>query len=68
MEKSPRLSSEWMALCGQPGHWRDLRPVQTLAWMVVGLLQAAGVTMPTCIPFVHGRARDAQSTQRRFKK
>ena len=40
MENSPRLYSELMALCGQPGQWRDVRHLQTLAWMVVGLIQA----------------------------
>jgi hypothetical protein len=57
-----------MALCGQPGQWRDLRHLQTLAWMVVGLIQAECVNMTTWIPFVHGRARYAQSTQRRFRR
>jgi hypothetical protein len=37
MENSPRLYSELVALCGQPGQWRDVRHLQTLAWMVVGV-------------------------------
>ena len=68
MEKSPRLYSELVALCGQPGQWRDVRHVQTLAWMVGGLIQAGGVKLPAWVPFVHGRARYAQSTQRRFRR
>jgi hypothetical protein len=38
MEKSPRLYSELVEICGQAGQWRDVRHVQTLAWMVVGLI------------------------------
>ena len=68
MENSPRLYSELVALCGQPGQWRDVRHVQTLAWRVVGLIQAEGVQLTAWIPFVPGRARYAQSTQRRFRR
>jgi hypothetical protein len=68
MEKSPRLYSELLELCGQPGQWRDVRHLQTLAWMVVGLIQAECVKLPAWIPFVQGRAQYAQSTQRRFRR
>lgn len=68
MENSPRLYSELVALCGQPGHWRDVRHLQTLAWMVVGLIQAQCVKLTAWVPFVRGRARYAQSTQRRFRR
>jgi hypothetical protein len=68
MEKSPRLYSELVQLCGQPGHWRDVRHLQTLAWMVGGLIQAECVKLTAWVPFVHSRARYAQSTQRRFRR
>ena len=68
MEKSPRLYSELVELCGQPGQWRDVRHVQTLAWMVVGLIQAECVKLTAWVPFVQGRAQYAQSTQRRFRR
>ena len=68
MEKTPRLYSELVELFGQPGQWRDLRHLQTVAWMVVGLIQAGCVSLPRWVPFVHGRARYAQSTQRRFAR
>jgi hypothetical protein len=68
MENPPRLYSELVALCGQPGQWRDVRHLQTLAWMVVGLIQAECVKLTAWVPFVHGRARYAQSTQRRFRR
>ena len=68
MEKSPRLYSELLEVCGQPGQWRDVRHLQTLAWMVVGLIQAECVRLPAWVPFVQGRAQYAQSTQRRFRR
>ena len=68
MEKSPRLYSELMELCGQPGQWHDVRHLQTLAWMVVGLIQAECVKLTAWVPFVQGRAQYAQSTQRRFRR
>ena len=68
MEKSPRLYSELMELCGQPGQWRDLRHLQTLAWMVVGLIETGEVSLPAWVPFIRGRAQYAQSTQRRFRR
>ena len=68
MENPPRLYSELMKLCGQPGQWHDIRHLQTLAWMVVGLLQAECVKLTAWVPFVHGRAQYAQSTQRRFRR
>jgi hypothetical protein len=68
MEKSPRLYSELMELYGQPRQWRDVRHLQTLAWMVVGLIQAECVQLTAWVPFVQGRAQYAQSTQRRFRR
>jgi DDE family transposase len=68
MENSPRLYSELVGLCGQPGQWRDVRHLQTLAWMVVGLIQAECVKLTAWVPFVQGRAQYAQSTQRRFRR
>src|ERR1044071_2635229 len=68
MENPLRLYSELVALCGQPEQWCDVRHLQTLAWMVVGLIQAECVKLPAWIPFVHGRAQYAQSTQRRFRR
>jgi hypothetical protein len=68
MENSPRLSSEVATLWGQAGQWRDVRHLQTLAWRVVGLMQAECGQLTAWIPFGHGRAPYAQSTPRRFRR
>ena len=36
--------------------------------MVVGLIHSGGVSLTAWVPFVKGRARYAQSTQRRFAR
>ena len=68
MEKTPRLYSELVEVCGQPEQWRDVRHLQTFAWMVGGLIEAGCVKLTAWVPFVQGRARYAQSTQRRFRR
>ena len=45
-----------------------MRHLQTLAWLVVGLIQAECVKLTAWVPFVQGRAHSAQSTQRRFRR
>jgi len=68
MEKTPHLYSGLMGLLGQHGQWRDVRHLHTLVWMVVGLIYSGGVSLTAWVPFVRGRARYAQSTQRRFAR
>ena len=48
--------------------WRDVRHLQTLAWMMVGLLSSSHVALTKWTPYVVGRAGFAQSTQRRFER
>lgn len=48
--------------------WRDERHLQTVAWMVVGVLSSGEIALTQWIPYVVGRARLAQSTQRRFER
>src|SRR5712692_7206764 len=68
MENTPRLYSGLVELFGQPGQWRDVRHLQTLAWMVVGLIHAGCVSLTAWIPDVRSRACRAQSVQRRFAR
>lgn len=68
MGHTPRLYSGLVELWGQAGQWRDVRHLHTLAWMVVGLIEAGCVSLTAWVPFVNGRARYAQSTQRRFAR
>ena len=45
MENTPRLYSGLVELLGQSGQWRDVRHLQTVAWMVVGLIQSSCVNL-----------------------
>jgi Transposase DDE domain len=68
MENTPRLYCELAMLMGQSRQWKDGRHLQTFIWMVVGLIHSGCVSLTAWVPFVRGRARYAQSTQRRFAR
>lgn len=68
MENTPRLYCELVTLMGQPCQWRDVRHLYTFIWMVVGLISSGCVSLTAWVPFVSGRARYAQSSQRRFAR
>lgn len=51
-----------------PASWRDGRHLQTLTWMLVGLLSSGHVALTKWTPFCASRAEFAQSTQRRFER
>jgi hypothetical protein len=48
--------------------WKDLRHKQTLLWMVLGLIESKDINLPEWIPIVRSRAKQAQSTERRFSR
>lgn len=68
MENTPRLYDTLVAVLSQHRNWLDLRHLQTLAWMMVGLIQSHTISLPEWVPFVHSRAQFAQSTVRRFRR
>lgn len=68
MENTSRLYDTLVEILGQAPIWRDRRHLQTLAWMLVGWLSAAQVGLCAWIPYVHSRAQQAQSVQRRFRR
>ena len=68
MENTPRLYDTLVTVLCQHRDWLDLRHLQTLAWMMVGLIQSRTVSLPEWVPFVHSRAQFAQSIVRRFRR
>jgi len=68
MEDTPRLYHTLVGVLGQPRQWLDVRHLQTLAWMIVGLLQSGLISLTQWAPYVQGRAELAQSTVRRFSR
>lgn len=52
----------------QTAPWKDARHKQTAAWMIVGLLATMHVALTRWCPYVLGRAKFAQSVQRRFDR
>ena len=48
--------------------WRDVRHLQTLCWMMIGMLQSQNVHLNGFGVYVKSRAQMAQSHQRRFRR
>lgn len=48
--------------------WQDARHLQTLCWMMVGMLHSQNVHLNGSGVYVHSRANFAQSHQRRFRR
>ncbi|MCP4288021.1 MAG: hypothetical protein GY792_26885, partial [Gammaproteobacteria bacterium] len=67
MRRTPKLYNALIQLL-TPSPWRDKRHLFSLAWMVVGLILSAKISLGEWTPFVSGRARYAQSHERRFKR
>jgi hypothetical protein len=68
MESTPRLYDTLVDVLSQHENWVDRRHLKTLAWMIVGLMQARVVSLTAWVPYVHSRAVYAQSLVRRFDR
>jgi hypothetical protein len=68
MESTPRLYDTLVHVLNQHENWVDRRHLKTLAWMMVGLIQASVVSLTAWAPYVHSRAVYAQSLVRRFDR
>jgi hypothetical protein len=68
MESTPRLYDTLVNVLSQHTNWGDRRHLKTLAWMMVGLMQASMVSLTAWAPYVHSRAVYAQSLVRRFDR
>src|SRR3989304_2607162 len=68
VENTSRLYDTLVRLLSQPKQWLDKRHLYTFVWMVVGVLLSGKISFAAWGPYLHNRARYAQSTQRRFKR
>jgi len=68
MENTPHLYDTLVRVLSQYATWLDQRHLKTLAWMMVGLIQAGGISLTAWAPYVVSRAQYAQSTVRRFRR
>lgn len=68
MKNAPNLYDTLTHIFGQHQHWLDKRHFQTLAWMIVGLLESGLISLTAWTPEVDSRATFAQSTVRRFRR
>src|SRR5712691_3546240 len=68
MENTPYLYDTLMRVLSQHANWLDVRPLKTLAWMLVGLINSHSISLGAWSPFVVSRAQDSKSTVRRFRR
>jgi hypothetical protein len=66
--RTSRLYDQLCDLLGQSIPWADQRHLQTLIWMVIGLVCSEGISLTKWRIYVHTRAKFAQSHQRRFSR
>lgn len=57
-----------LPLLRQYSHRRDLRHLKALAWMVTALVCSGQLSLPEWESYVPSRARQAQSTERRWQR
>ena len=58
--------SRYLSQCGI--QWQDVRHLQTLCWMMIGMIQSKSVHLNGFGVYVISRAQVAQSHQRRFRR
>jgi len=68
MENTPHLYDTLVSVLSQHPKWLDRRHLQTLAWMLVGLIHSGWINLTAWAPDVVSRAQYAQSTVRRFRR
>ncbi len=68
MENTPRLYETLVHVLSQQAPWVDQRHLKTRAWMMVGLIQAGGISLTAWAPSVVRRAQYAQRTVRRLRR
>lgn len=68
MENTPHLYDTLVHVLSQHAEWLDQRHRTTLAWMMLGLIQSGWISLTAWTPYVVSRARQAQSTVRRFRR
>jgi hypothetical protein len=67
MKRTPKLYNGLMVLL-KLSPWLDKRHLFTFVWMVVALIQSAKINLSEWTCYIVGRARYAQSHERRFKR
>lgn len=66
--RTSRLYDQLCGLLGQSSEWADRRHLQTLIWMVIGLICSECISLTKWGVYVQSRAKFAQSHQRRFSR
>lgn len=68
MANTSHLYNDLRTLLGQSTAWTDQRHLQTLVWMVIGLICSSSISLTKWTSYFQGRALFAQSRQRRCSR
>ena len=68
MEHTPRLDETLVHVFSPQRNWLDHRHLQTLAWMIVGLVHSRWIARTAWTPSVPSRAVDAQRRVRHIER
>lgn len=68
MDNAPARLHDTVIACLRQAPWKDARHLDTLAWMVVGLLISGTIHISGWICYVRSRAHQAQSVERRLRR
>ena len=68
MPTSTQLYSQLLGYFRQYSRFKDIRHLQTLAWMVSALLCSGQLSLPAWEPYIMSRAKKAQSVERRWRR
>ena len=67
MSTSTPLYNQLLSLLSQHSHYRDLRHLKALGWMVNALICSGTINLSAWESYVPSRATQAQSTERRWQ-
>lgn len=68
MSGTTQLYTQLFSLLRQYSHPRDLRHLKALAWMVTAVVCSGQLNLPLWESYIVSRAKQAQSTERRWQR
>lgn len=68
MKSHPNVYDTLTQLLGQSASWLDKRHLQTLIWMIIGLIESKTISLTELATHTDSRATYAQSTVHRFSR
>ena len=68
MENTLIIHAQLLSFISQHSAYRDLRHIKALSWMVTALIGSGKLSLPAWESYVHSRAEQAQSYEKRWQR